>query len=201
MKTGLTATLLTGSALVLSGCATGTTTVIETQPGGPCIESPQPNLYPSTCTAGFTVKARRELQSADDQPMGTGADVASVVNFSSLKLSMIGTSVSYPTSGTFIITLKNQNGMVISQNSFPWAQSGSDIIASNTQNIANWMATVTQTIYYVDVETAPMNVGTTTGPNVFTATLEYNGIPMAITGSVWTSNCPTGPQSYPLLCS
>ncbi len=200
MKTGLMTILLAGTALALSGCATEGTTVVETRSGGPCVQSPQPNLYPSSCSPGVTVRVRRELQPHDDLPMGTGAVVASAINFAAVKISTAGSTVGVPSTGTFIITLKGQNGLVIAQNVFPWVKSGTDLVASNAQSVTNWMSAITQTVYYIDIDATPFQIDTVAGPNVFTATFEYNNTPMAISSSAWTSSCPSGPQSDPLLC-
>ena len=180
--------------MMLTGCATNRVKVI--------FRPPDPDL----CSAGSQSQQDMCPYKGGDVDVSldtalSGTTAAGAVNFNEFSLSLDGTTVIFPQSGSFTLSLKTNSGQTVAASSFTWTKQGNSLIAASPTAIQNWIASTQGTFQEISMTLAPTTIGVQQGVNAIMVTAKMGETILGAGGSVWTtSNCPSGPLPNAQLC-
>lgn len=169
MFKGLGLTLLVAAELALSGCA-GVSGNISVKCGSG-----------SGCEGGGSISFPTNLAQARVLA-NVPIDAAGVL------LDTSGSTITYPSTGTVILSLYNASGSVLASKSFPWVLSGTALVFANPAAVNQWESANSNGVTQVNYQLTPFTAGYAAGTNTMSIATTYQGLTLARATSTFSSN-------------
>jgi len=183
-----------GSTALLSGCGPD-----QAAPPDAIIPLPDCNVG-STANQSMCSMTGANMRSIFNSVI-TDLVPISMLNFNDFYVDLAGSTVIFPTNGSFTIALKNASGQTMAASSFAWTKQGNTLIANSPTAIQNWVIATNGGFNVVDVTIDPTSINVQSGINAIMLTSRFGSEVLATAGTVWmVSNCNTGPQQGTMNC-